>query len=121
MKYLRYGLKALGWLALVLCVLTAIGLAALIAANWSDDALSEAAQQALHYAPPTEQALEGNGYLIVMGLDAPAEGDAVAEAMALGRKRLAREIERRRWVEAHGAELDGMPPSVASTSLRIYP
>ena len=39
MKYLRYGLKALGWLALVLCVLTAIGLAALIAANWSDDAL----------------------------------------------------------------------------------
>ena len=117
MKYLRYGLKALGWLALVLCVLTAIGLAALIAANWSDDALSEAAQQALHYAPPTEQALEGNGYLIVMGLDAPAEGDAVAEAMALGRKRLAREIERRRWVEAHGAELEGMPPSVASVSL----
>ena len=116
MKYLRYGLKALGWLALVLGVLPAIGLAALIAANWSDDALSEAAQQALHYAPPTEQALGGNGYLIVMGLDAPAEGDTVAEAMALGRKRLAREIERRRWVEAHGDRLEGMPQSIAVES-----
>ena len=110
MKYLRRCLKALGWLVLVLGGLAAMGLAALIAANWNDDALSEAAQQALHYTPPTEQALEGNGYLILMGLDAPATGDA----MALGRKRLVREIERRRWVEAHGDRQEGMPPSIAT-------
>lgn len=114
MKYLRYGLKALGWLSLALGLLSAIGFAALIAANWSDDALSEAAQRALQYTPPTEQALEDNGYLIVMGLDAPAEGDAAADAMALGRKRLEREIERRRWVETHGATSDGMPPTMPS-------
>ncbi|MGP1630165.1 MAG: hypothetical protein ACTS5V_09525 [Giesbergeria sp.] len=112
MRYLRYGLKALRWLTLALALLSAIGFAALIAANWSDDALSEAAQRALRYTPPTEQALDGNGYLIVMGLDAPAEGDAAADAMALGRKRLAREIERRRWVETHGATSDGMPPTM---------
>ena len=114
MKCLRYGLKALGWLSLALGLLSAIGFAALIAANWSDDALSEAAQRALQYTPPTEQALEDNGYLIVMGLDAPAEGDAAADAMALGRKRLEREIERRRWVETHGDTSDGMPPTMLS-------
>lgn len=114
MKYLRYGLKALRWLTLAWALLSAIGFAALITANWSDDALSEAAQRALQYTPPTEQALEDNGYLIVMGLDAPAEGDAAADAMALGRKRLAREIERRRWVETHGDTSDGMPPTMLS-------
>lgn len=112
MKRLRYCLKALGRLALAIGVLTAIGLSALIAANWTDDALSEAAQQALHYAPPTEQALEGNGYLIVMGLDAPTGGDAVGSAMALGHKRLAREIERRRWVERYSDASDGMPATI---------
>lgn len=114
MKYLRRCLKALGWLMLALGGLAAVGLAALIVANWNDDALTEAAQQALQYTPPTEQALEGNGYLILMGLDAPAGGDAVGDAMALGRKRLAREIERRRWVEAHGDRQAGMPPSIAA-------
>jgi hypothetical protein len=113
MKYLRRCLKALGWLMLALGGLAAVGLAALIVANWNDDALSEAAQQALQYTPPTEQALEGNGYLILMGLDAPAGGDAVGDAMALGRQRLAREIERRRWVEAHGDRREGMHPSIA--------
>lgn len=113
MKYLRYSLKALGWLALVLSVLTAIGLTALMAANWNDDTLSDAAQQALHYAPPSEQALGGNGYLILLGLDAPNVGDAVTDAISLGHKRLAREIERRRWVEAHGDRQEGMPSSIA--------
>ncbi|NCU67683.1 hypothetical protein GWK50_17835 [Acidovorax sp. 210-6] len=84
----------------------------LIAANWRDDPLSEAAQQALRYTPPTEQALEDNGYLILLGLDAPLQGDAVADAIALGRQRLAREIERRRWVEAHGDAEEGMPQSI---------
>jgi hypothetical protein len=111
MRYLRRGLKALGWLTLALGGLTAVGLAALIAANWNDDALTEAAQEALQYTLPTEQALEGNGYLILMGLDAPGGGDAVEDAMALGRQRLAREIERRRWVEAHGDDQEGMPSS----------
>lgn len=114
MKYLRRCLKALGWLMLALGGLAAVGLAALIVANWNDDALSEAAQQALQYTPPAEQALEGNGYLILMGLDAPAGGDAIGDAMALGRQRLAREIERRRWVEAHGDRQEGMPPSIAA-------
>ena len=123
MKYLRRCLKTLGWFFLALVVLTTIGLAALIATNWRDDALSEAAQQATQYAPPTEQSLDDNGYLILMGLDAPAEGDAVADAMALGRKRLAREIERRRWVETYGDQSDGMPPSipVANDGERIFP
>lgn len=112
MKYLHYCLKALGWLALGLGILTAFGLATLIAANWNDDALSEAAQQALRYTPPTEQALDDNGYLILMGLDAPAEGDAAADAVALGRKRLAREIERWRWVETYGDASDGMPATI---------
>lgn len=112
MKHLRRCLRALSWLLLVLGGLAAMGMAALIAANWNDDALSEAAQQALHYTPPTEQVLESNGYLILMGLDAPAERDTVGNAMALGRKRLAREIERRRWVETHGDRQDGMPPSI---------
>ncbi|MFN7857679.1 MAG: hypothetical protein ACK5OA_14090 [Acidovorax sp.] len=113
MKYLRRFLKALGWLMLALGALAAVGMAAVIVANWNDDPLSEAAQQALQYTPPTEQALEGNGYLILMGLDAPAEGNAVADATALGRKRLAREIERRRWVDAHGNQAEGMPPAIA--------
>ncbi|WP_029414395.1 hypothetical protein [Acidovorax radicis] len=117
MKYLRRCLKALGWLMLALGGLASVGLAALIVANWNDDALSEAAQQALQYTPPTEQALEGNGSLILMGLDAPAGGDAVADAMALGRQRLAREIERRRWVEAHGDRQEGMPPSLAAEAM----
>lgn len=112
MKYLRRCLQALGWLALAVGSVATIFLAALIAANWRDDPLSEAAQQALRYTPPTEQALEDNGYLILLGLDAPARGDAVADAIALGRQRLAREIERRRWVEAHGDATDGMPPTL---------
>ncbi len=112
MTYLRRTLKALGWMALVTGALAAIGLGVLIAANWRDDPLSEAAQQALRYTPPTEQALEDNGYLILLGLDAPLQGDAVADAIALGRQRLGREIERRRWVEAHGDAADGMPPSI---------
>lgn len=114
MKYLRRCVKALGWLMLALGGLAAVGLAALIAANWNDDSLTEAAQRALRYTPPTEQALEGNGYLILMGLDAPTGGDAIGDAMALGRQRLAREIERRRWVEAHGDRQEGMPPSIAA-------
>ena len=123
MKYLRRCLKALGWLTLALAALAAIGLAALIAANWRDDPLSEATQQALQYTPPTAEALEGNGYLILMGLDAPVHGDAIADAVALGRQRLAREIERRRWVEAHGDKADGMPPSipVESAGENVFP
>ena len=123
MKYLRRCLKALGWLTLALAALAAIGLAALAAANWRDDPLSEAAQQALQYTPPTAQALEGNGYLILMGLDAPVQGDAVADAIALGRQRLAREIERRRWVEAHGDARDGMPASILVENAvgRVFP
>jgi len=112
MKYLQRSLKALGWLVLALGVLIAIGLAALTAANWRDDPLDEAARQTLRYTPPAAQALEDNGYLILMGLDAPVQGDAVAGAIALGRQRLAREIERRRWVEAHGDAEDGMPPAI---------
>ena len=112
MTYLRRTLKALGWTALVTGVLAAIGLGVLIAANWRDDPLSEAAQQALRYTPPTEQALVDNGYLILLGLDAPLQGDAVAGAIVLGHERLAREIERRRWVEAHGDAEEGMPQSI---------
>jgi len=112
MKILRRCLKALGWLALAMGSVAALFLAALVAANWRDDPLSEAAQQALRYTPPTEQDLEDNGYLILLGLDAPAQGDAVTDAIALGRQRLAREIERRRWVEAHGDATDGMPPTL---------
>ncbi|KZT15858.1 hypothetical protein A1D30_09925 [Acidovorax sp. GW101-3H11] len=114
MKYLRRCLKALGWLMLALGGLVAVWLAALVIANWNDDALTEAAQRALQYTPPTEQALDGNGYLILMGLDAPAGGDAIGDAIALGRQRLAREIERRRWVEAHGDRQEGMPPSITA-------
>lgn len=113
MKYLRQFLQVLGWLLLAIGGLAAVGLAALVVANWNDDALSETAQQALQYTPPTEQALEGNGYLILMGLDAPAEGDAIGAAVALGHQRLAREIERRRWVEAHGDREEGMPPGIS--------
>lgn len=116
MKFLRRCLKGLGWLMLALGGFAAVGLAALIAANWNDDALSEAAQQAAHYTPPTEQSLQGNGYLILMGLDAPVGSDAVEDAMALGRQRLEREIERRRWVEVHGDQQDGMPPAIAAES-----
>lgn len=112
MKHLRRCLKALRWLMLALGGLVAVWLAALIIANWNDDALTEAAQRALQYTPPTEQALEGNGYLILMGLDAPAGDDAIGDAMVLGHHRLAREIERRRWVEAHGERQEGMPPSI---------
>lgn len=113
MKYL-HGFKALRWLALTLGAVAACSLAALISANWRDAPLTEAAQQALRYTPPTEQALDGNGYLILMGLDAPtpAQGDATAAAIALGRQRLAREIERRRWIETHGDTTEGMPPSI---------
>lgn len=109
MKSLRRHLKTL---SLALAALAAACLGALIAANWRDDPLSPAAEQALRYTPPAEHALEGNGYLILMGLDAPTGGAAADAAMALGRQRLAREIERRRWVEAHGDAADGMPPSI---------
>ena len=112
MTTVRRCLQALGYVLLGLTVLVVIGFTCLVVANWKDDPLSEAAQQALQYTPPTEAALQGNGYLILLGLDADPRIDPVSSAIALGRKRLTREIERRQWAQTHGDDVDGMPPSV---------
>ena len=113
-KYLRRGLKALGWLLLALLVLAAALLAWVAAINWRDEPLSDAARAALTYTPPTGAQLQGNGYLILAGLDAATDGsDPIAAATELGRQRLAREIERRRWVEQHGSrDTDTIPPAM---------
>lgn len=113
MTTLRRGLKALNYLARTVATLCAIAFAWLVAVNWVDDPLSDAAKQILQYTPPTEQSLAGNGFLIVAGLDAAAEGDLVDSAYALGQKRLTRSIERRDWALSHYMESDGMPPEVA--------
>ena len=94
MTTVRRCLQALGYVLLGLTVLAIIGLTGLVIANWKDDPLSDAAQQALQYTPPTEAELQGNGYLILLGLDADPGIDPVTSAIALGRKRLTREIER---------------------------
>lgn len=46
-KYLRRGLKALGWLLLALLVLAAALLAWVAAINWRDEPLRDAARAAL--------------------------------------------------------------------------
>jgi hypothetical protein len=114
MKYLRRCAKVLGWLILLMVGLVAVYLTALIYANWNDDALSDASVAALQFTPPTEDALSDNGYLILMGLDAPVQNDAIGDAVALGRLRLEREIERRRWIETHGGQAEGMPSVISS-------
>lgn len=112
MKYLHRCAKVLGWLILLMVGLVAAYLTALIYANWNDDALSDASVAALQFTPPTEDALSDNGYLILMGLDAPVQNDAIGDAVALGRLRLERETERRRWIETHGGQAEGIPPSI---------
>ena len=92
MTVLRRGLKGLLYVLLAAALLALIGAGAMLAANWTDDPLSEAAQQALQYTPPAEQALQDNGYLIIAGFDAPADGDPIASAMRRGREQLQREI-----------------------------
>ena len=119
MRFFRRLLKMMGWLFLAVSGLFAVVFIALIVANWQDDPLSEATQQLLHYTPPTEADLQGNGYLILMGLDAPAQNDAIADAIALGRQRLTREIERRRWVEEHGDATEGMPPFITTKDVVV--
>ncbi|MBB6577445.1 hypothetical protein HNP33_001501 [Comamonas odontotermitis] len=115
MKILRYCLKALGYL-LVFLVLLAFSLYAwMVIANWNDDPLSEEAKQAMQYTPPTKAQWQDNGLLIIAGLDAPwdaADKNAVTTAAELGRKRLAREIERHAWVQVHPATTQGMPPTI---------
>jgi hypothetical protein len=113
-KLLRRCLKALAWLALALLALAAALLAWVAAINRHDEPLSDAAQAALRYAPPGDQALQGNGYLIVAGLDAPAEPGHDAAATELGRQWLAREAERWRWVEAHGDDNAAALPAAIS-------
>ncbi|MFG5776117.1 hypothetical protein ACFIQF_03515 [Comamonas sp. J-3] len=112
---LRRLLKALGYL-LGFFVLLALGFYAwLVIANWNDAPLSEDTKRALQYTPPTEEQLQDNGFLIISGLDAPFtadEEDAVAPAIALGRQRLTREIERHAWVQANPNTTEGMPPTI---------
>ena len=115
MKILRHCLKALGYL-LVFLVLLAISLYVwLVIANWNDDPLSEEAKQAMQYTPPTQAQWQDNGLLIIAGLDASldvADNAAVTAAVELGRERLAREIERYTWMQAHPTTTQGMPPSI---------
>ena len=119
MNILRRCLKAFSYL-LALLVLLAIGLYAWVAiANWHDDPLSETSQLAMRYTAPTEEELEGNGYLILIGIDALDAGTPAADAEALGRQRLAREIERRRWVEQHGNQEEGMPATIGEQASSV--
>ena len=104
------------FIVLLCCLLLLMAGAITVAAyvksqNWEDDPLSDAAQKALQYTPPTEAELRNNGYLIVAGLDAPTDGDAIANAYDWGRQRLVNAIERRTWAMAHAND-DGIPPLV---------
>lgn len=112
MTILHRCLQALAWLLIGLLVLVLTAFAAVKVINWRDDPLSSAAQQALAYTPPTEQELQGNGFLIVAGMDAPQSGDAIANADEWGRQRLANAIERRAWAMAHKGVAKGRPPMV---------
>ena len=118
---LRRSLKILSHCTLAVASLVSLGFVLYVMANWTDEPLSAPAQQALAYTPPTEQALEGNGYLIMAGLDAPAEGDLIDSAYALGRKRLALSIERRDWLLHQPWQPDTMPPDVANAGQAPLP
>lgn len=114
MTTMRRCLQALGYVLLGLTVLAIIGLTCLVIANWKDDPLSDAAQQALQYAMPTEQALQDNGYLIAAGMDGSDNGSPAANAMALGRQRLDRAVERLLWKHQPGSKnMADIPPWIA--------
>ena len=107
-------LKITACALLSLVLIAAIAFGCLVAANRHDDPLGEAAQQALQYAMPTEQALQDNGYLIVAGMDAPDNGSPTANAMALGRQRLERAVERLLWKHQPGSKnMADIPPWIA--------
>ena len=115
MKYLRIAFKALGCLLVLVLLLAAALYAWAVIANWHDDPLSEDAERALQYTPPTSAQLQDNGYLIIAGLDAAVDGNsanAVQAAESLGRQRLQRDMERRDWVIAHPTTTEGMPASI---------
>ncbi len=114
MTVLKHILKMTACALLSLVLIAAIAFGCLVAANRHDDALGEAAQQALQYAMPTGQALQDNGYLIVAGMDAPDNGSPAANAMVLGRQRLDRAVERLLWKNQPGRKnMADIPPWIA--------
>lgn len=98
-------------LLLALSLLLALGAALLWLANRQDQALSPELLAAQTRQPPAPEDLDGQMPLILAGFDAPASPQPVAQAQALGRARLMRDIERLNWSLAHGGHIgpDGPP------------
>ncbi len=71
---LRLAIAAL----LLLLTLTALMAAAFVAANWRDEPLLPEVAALPHFAAPDAEAMQRNGYFVMLGLDAPAEENARA-------------------------------------------
>ena len=99
--------KAIIWILVTAFALALGALGYLAAANWQDEPLSETSRRALVYIQPIGNQVNGNGHVLLAGLDAPApekpKADAVEPARQLGLKILQREQERFKWNERFGS------------------
>ena len=77
-----------------------------------DEPLSPEAQAVLAYTPPSDAQLQGNGYLLLMGFNAPMGAQPTAGMEPLGRQILARELQRYEALKATGQEPpdEDLPP-----------
>ena len=82
---MRYLIKTIKIIALICGLL----LLTLVIVNWGDEELKPEVVQALAWRPPTN-AFEDNGYLILLGIEAPIEMDAAQ----LGKKALEAQLSR---------------------------
>ena len=112
MKYLRIAFKALGCLLVLVLLLAAALYAWAVIANWHDDPLSEDAERALQYTPPTSAQLQDNGYLITgPGTATNIEGvfacgdvqdETYRQAITAAGSGCMAAIDAERWLEARG-------------------
>lgn len=77
-SFMRLLGRILLWLVLGLLGLLVVAVAALWLANRHDEPLRPEVARLLHFAPPTAQAMQTNGYFILLGLNAPTGEDARA-------------------------------------------
>ncbi|MEJ5125112.1 hypothetical protein WH367_03565 [Comamonas sp. MYb21] len=115
MTFMRQTFMAVRYLALLLFVLGAGVLTALLVANWHDDPLSETARQVLQM-PPTDAMQEGNGYLIIVGLNAPTDsGNPISSAETFARQSLAKSQEARHQAKEAPQSFDAIMAWATST------
>lgn len=85
-----------------------------VAINWKDEELRPEVQAALDWKLPEHALAPDNGYLIMLGMDAPAEQDATA----VGKQRLEAELARyRTYLQTHTGEITTQPDYSLSKKL----